>query len=1106
MARLDIEIDASGARSGSAQAVTAINQVGHTAKKVKSSLDALKQSFFIATGLAVFTAAMVKATKVSIEFASAIAEVDTLLGDIPEELALITEEAKKQAIAFGSLPVQQAKAFYQIISAGANSAANATETLTASNKLAVGGVTDVLTAADGLTSVLNAYGSNVESATAVSDAMFVAMRAGKTNIAQLSSELGQVAPIASTVGVSFDQLLASIAAITKGGVTTSIAVTQVRSILTALIRPEKQASLLAQKLGIEFNIAGLRAKGFAGFIEDVRVKTGASEEVMAKLFGRVEAVSGVFALTGNAAKSFSDILDQMLNKTGETDRAFDKISQNDPFFQVKRAGALLTVVLIEIGDVISSVFIPALQLLVDNFETLKKIIAITGIALAIAFGPQIIALIGTGLVAALGLATTAMKVLALAVASTGLGAIAVVLGTAVGAIALFGDEITIIEGKTATLKDALITIWEPVSEAFMGAVNFWIELWDKAAKFLGSLFFDIADDSRSGLTLVLEGTKTAINTLIGIWVGTYKSIIAVWGLLPSAFKDLGIQAINALISATEFGINAIIRGFAALPDETKKIFQKVGTFISNTFDNLITALGELPEDFARLFTKAFDKISSIAVKGVNFIIEKFNSIPGINIDPLMDKLSSDISEGGESIADKFKKALAKISTINDAGLFQVELGRVKNDAEGTADKVGSILKGIFKDSLDTDFIQGAIDKFIKELEATSKKRHPVVVVNGEQGAVNQANSSDSSQGQGVSQRLLSIEAVKKGINEEIGLLRLVGEERTRAAALLSIENSLRSEGVTLTQDEKVELESLIAVKRELEEPTTFFSGFDQRMAEMVDSSRTAAAQMGEALATVFGPGGSLSTGIANSIAQAVVFGRSFEDSLKNIGRQIAAQLLSKLIQTGLQMAIVAIAGQAMATNTTAAITAQNATLTAEGIASQASLATAAVLAAGVIETAYTPAAISASIATAGGAATLGAAAFTTAYTAMLATTKSGAAVAAFADGGAFTNSVVKKPTQFNLGEMGERGPEAIMPLTRTSSGALGVRAIGGSQGTAINTFSPTIMVTVENTGGDPGEAGAQIAEQIQSGMEVAMGDFIRKQQKSGGQLNRQRSL
>lgn len=47
----------------------------------------------------------------------------------------------------------------------------------------------------------------------------------------------------------------------------------------------------------------------------------------------------------------------------------------------------------------------------------------------------------------------------------------------------------------------------------------------------------------------------------------------------------------------------------------------------------------------------------------------------------------------------------------------------------------------------------------------------------------------------------------------------------------------------------------------------------------------------------------------------------------------------------------------------------------------------------------------------------------------------------FAKGGAFTNQVVNKPTNFAMGQMGEAGPEAIMPLRKMNDGSLGVMAI-----------------------------------------------------------------
>jgi hypothetical protein len=59
--------------------------------------------------------------------------------------------------------------------------------------------------------------------------------------------------------------------------------------------------------------------------------------------------------------------------------------------------------------------------------------------------------------------------------------------------------------------------------------------------------------------------------------------------------------------------------------------------------------------------------------------------------------------------------------------------------------------------------------------------------------------------------------------------------------------------------------------------------------------------------------------------------------------------------------------------------------------------------------------------------------------ALRASNPNGVSVALFATGGAFTNSVVSRPTAFNMGVMGEAGPEAIMPLSNVG-GDLGIRA------------------------------------------------------------------
>lgn len=56
--------------------------------------------------------------------------------------------------------------------------------------------------------------------------------------------------------------------------------------------------------------------------------------------------------------------------------------------------------------------------------------------------------------------------------------------------------------------------------------------------------------------------------------------------------------------------------------------------------------------------------------------------------------------------------------------------------------------------------------------------------------------------------------------------------------------------------------------------------------------------------------------------------------------------------------------------------------------------------------------------------------------------KAGATFQRFGRGGAFTNTVVRGPTNFNIGEMGEAGPEGVLPLASVN-GRLGVYAKSG---------------------------------------------------------------
>jgi phage-related minor tail protein len=95
----------------------------------------------------------------------------------------------------------------------------------------------------------------------------------------------------------------------------------------------------------------------------------------------------------------------------------------------------------------------------------------------------------------------------------------------------------------------------------------------------------------------------------------------------------------------------------------------------------------------------------------------------------------------------------------------------------------------------------------------------------------------------------------------------------------------------------------------------------------------------------------------------------------------------------------------------------------------------------------------------------------------------------YAKGGAFTNSIVSKPTAFQgaggLGVMGEAGPEAILPLTRTSSGALGVTAVVNTAGMQNGAGGGGILVNVNINGDQKAESSTNDSGYEQFGQSIA---------------------
>jgi len=312
-------------------------------------------------------------------FSRGIAEINSILPGNDK----LTKQATQSLINFSSQfatgTTEQARAFYNIVSAGVRGTAQQIKALEVANTAAVAGLVDIDAAAKVLVSSVNAYSRSGLTATRASDVLFATVREGQTTFSELTDQVGVVAPLASAAGLSFDELGGAIAAITKSGVKTDRAIIGLRAVLTSIVKPAREASDEAKRLGINLTQSGLQAKGFAGFIRDIQQRTGGSAESIAKLFGNVRALTPILQLANSQAANFEDILKRTADSANNTADAFKIIEQNLDFKIAKRSQEIKNFGLIiaqtaqqTFGSVISQV-IPSIETIQRGFINFAKI-------------------------------------------------------------------------------------------------------------------------------------------------------------------------------------------------------------------------------------------------------------------------------------------------------------------------------------------------------------------------------------------------------------------------------------------------------------------------------------------------------------------------------------------------------------------------------------------------------------------------------------------------------------------------------------------------------------------------------------------------------------
>ena len=302
------------------------------------------------------------------QFEKGIKEVYTLLPNASKEsLGAMKQDVIDFSVEVGRTTDETVPAMYQAISAGVPQE-NVFDFMKIASDAALGGVTSLEVAVDGITSVVNAYGEEAVDAQQASDLMFTAVKGGKTTFEELSSSLFNVIPTAAALKVEFGDITAALATMTSAGVPTSVATTQLRQLLVELSKAGSESAAMFEDL------AGV---GFREFIaqggnlqEALQIMEAGAADLgigINDLFGSVEAGSAALSLTGEGTAKFTQELEGAAEASDATSEAANTMADSMEYLE-SRANAVTEAYKIQMGEGISPLRAAFLELKIATME------------------------------------------------------------------------------------------------------------------------------------------------------------------------------------------------------------------------------------------------------------------------------------------------------------------------------------------------------------------------------------------------------------------------------------------------------------------------------------------------------------------------------------------------------------------------------------------------------------------------------------------------------------------------------------------------------------------------------------------------------------------
>lgn len=292
--------NAQAAASAAAQLASAMNQAGiagqsasvkignamvrigkqsqQTAQQVQSSSVRMTTSLQLLSRI-VFTQFIVRALSQlrnafrqtagdAIEFQRQLALITTI-DDSGTPIGTLSDSIREVADNLNVPLLDVAAGAYQAISNQVGSFSESLELTAKAGEFAIATNSSVADSVDLLSAALKSYQLDVSETDRISSVFFKTVDLGRITASELANSFGRVGPVAAELGLSLEEVNGSLAAITVRGSGTSEALTQVRAITTALLKPSKAMGKVLAELGFSSGESAIKTLGLAGTLRQV---------------------------------------------------------------------------------------------------------------------------------------------------------------------------------------------------------------------------------------------------------------------------------------------------------------------------------------------------------------------------------------------------------------------------------------------------------------------------------------------------------------------------------------------------------------------------------------------------------------------------------------------------------------------------------------------------------------------------------------------------------------------------------------------------------------------------------------------------------------------